>query len=75
MLRVAKRRNCLINAYRTMSGAHLVSYSQQRRASRSAIKDVSLATPEEFVKKFDGDRVITKVCIIKLCCLMIDVVS
>ena len=45
-----------------MSGAHLVAFNhQQRRPSKSSAKDMSIATPEEFVKKFEGDRVITKV--------------
>jgi hypothetical protein len=44
-----------------MSGAHLVNINHQKRFCKSTPKDMSLATPEEFVKKFEGDRVINKV--------------
>ncbi|KAK2176011.1 hypothetical protein NP493_691g01009 [Ridgeia piscesae] len=37
---------------RSMSGVHLIRYGHRRAASKS--KDFSVATPEEFVKRFGG---------------------
>ena len=45
---------------RSMSGAVGMS-GHQRVGSRSLPKDFSVATPEEFVKRFGGDKVINKV--------------
>ena len=44
----------------TMSNAHLASYATHQRKS-SYPKDFSVATPEEFVKRFGGNLVINKV--------------
>ena len=44
-----------------MSGHHLAKYGHQRSLSRGHSKDFTVATPEEFVKRFGGDRVINKV--------------
>ena len=46
---------------RSMSGHHLAKYGHQRSLSRGHSKDFTVATPEEFVKRFGGDRVINKV--------------
>ena len=45
-----------------MSGHHIAKYGHQRTLSRGHSKDFTVATPEEFVKRFGGDRVINKVC-------------
>lgn len=47
---------------RSMSGVHLMKFGHYRTLSRGSLKDFTVATPEEFVKKFGGDRVINKVC-------------
>ncbi len=46
-----------------MSGPHLMKYNghHQRNSSKGSAKDFSVATPEEFVKSYGGDRVINKV--------------
>jgi len=44
-----------------MSGHHIARYGHQRSLSRGHSKDFTVATPEEFVKRFGGDRVINKV--------------
>ena len=46
---------------RSMSGHHIAKYGHQRSLSRGLSKDFTVATPEEFVKQFGGDRVINKV--------------
>jgi hypothetical protein len=47
-----------------MSGQHLQKAVPQRKVSRSYPKDFSIATPEEFVRRFGGDRVVNKVLFI-----------
>jgi len=44
-----------------MSGHHIAQLGHQRSLSRGLSKDFTVATPEEFVKRFGGDRVINKV--------------
>ena len=46
-----------------MSGHHIAQNGFQRSLSlsRGMSKDFTVATPEEFVKRFGGDRVINKV--------------
>ena len=44
-----------------MSGVHHMKFGQYRNLSRGSLKDFTVATPEEFVKKFGGDRFINKV--------------
>ena len=47
---------------RSMSGHHIAQNGLQRSLSRGlSSKDFTVATPEEFVKRFGGDRVINKV--------------
>jgi hypothetical protein len=46
---------------RTMSGVQITRLGHQRTHSKGHIKDFTVATPEEFVKRFGGDRVINKV--------------
>ena len=45
-----------------MSGAHLM-LSHRRQGSKGSghVKDFSVATPEEFVRRFGGDFVVNKV--------------
>ncbi|XP_013400503.1 acetyl-CoA carboxylase isoform X2 [Lingula anatina] len=45
---------------RSMSGTHMTAMNDRRRAS---VKDFLVATPEEFVKRFGGNKVINKVLI------------
>jgi len=56
---------CLFNDFqyvsRSMSGHHIARYGHQRSLSKGHSKDFTVATPEEFVKRFGGDRVINKV--------------
>ena len=50
------------SVFRSMSGptvSHLLGH--QRTGSRSLPKEFSVATPEEFVKRFGGVKVINKV--------------
>ncbi|XP_077999917.1 acetyl-CoA carboxylase-like [Glandiceps talaboti] len=49
----------------TMSGLNLVRVdgSQRQMKRRESLKDFTIATPEEFVRKFGGDRNINKVLI------------
>lgn len=54
----------LINLYyRSMSGVNLQKTlkAKGRKMSRSHTKDFTTATPEEFVHKFGGNKVINKV--------------
>ena len=44
-----------------MSGVNISRFGHKRTHSKSHIKDFTVATPEEFVKRFGGDRVINKV--------------
>lgn len=46
-----------------MSGAHLMKIGHKRTSSKGHVKDFSVATPEEFVKRFGGDVVINKVLV------------
>ena len=51
---------------RSMSGVHLTRYGHQRTHSKGHSKDFTVATPEEFVKRFGGDRFINKVQIVRM---------
>ena len=44
-----------------MSGQHLSTMGHRRTQSRGSLKDFTVATPEEFVKRFGGNKVINKV--------------
>ncbi len=49
---------------RSMSGPHLMGSVHRRQGSKGTgvhVKDFSVATPEEFVKRFGGDTVIYRV--------------
>ena len=48
--------------FRSMSTTHLSHYARHRKVSKGHPKDFTVATPEEFVKRFGGDHVINKVC-------------
>lgn len=47
--------------FRSMSGQHLNNFGHQRKHSKGHSKDFTVATPEEFVRRFGGNRVINKV--------------
>ena len=53
----------LDDSHRSMSGPLLsqAGHGHRRTGSRTYPKDFTVATPEEFVKRFGGDRVINKV--------------
>lgn len=53
----------LDNFYWSMSGQHLNNFGHQRKHSKGHSKDFTVATPEEFVRRFGGNRVINKVLI------------
>jgi hypothetical protein len=54
-----------------MSGVHITRFGHKRTLSKGHIKDFTVATPEEFVKRFGGDRVINKVSsFIQLTCVI-----
>ena len=55
-----------------MSGHHIAQLGHQRSLSRGLSKDFTVATPEAFVKRFGGDRVINKVHFV---CTVIEIVS
>ena len=46
-----------------MSGTHLMRFGHQRQHSKGYIKDFTVATPEEFTKRFGGNQTINKVLI------------
>ncbi|ESN91709.1 hypothetical protein HELRODRAFT_69944 [Helobdella robusta] len=46
-----------------MSGQHLDHLGHRRTQSKGSCKDFTVATPEEFVKRFGGNRVVDKVLI------------
>lgn len=46
--------------FRSMSGVNISRYGHKRTLSKGHLKDFTVATPEEFVKRFGGDHVINK---------------
>lgn len=46
---------------RSMSGTHLLRMGHSRSSSKGSLKDFTIATPEEYVKRFGGDFVIKRV--------------
>jgi len=52
---------CMPFVIRSMSGHSSARTMQQRKVSRGFIKDFTIATPEEFVQRFGGVKVINKV--------------
>lgn len=48
-----------------MSGAHLLQLEKDQAQAEG--RDVGVATPEEFVRRFGGSHVINKVCIDSFC--------